>query len=119
MHVHDGTTSELNPPAEAPFTEQLIAEAVARHNVTTVFGVVGEGSLAIVDALIHRHQIRYVPTAREDGAILMADGYARVSGTVGVAAITHGPALTNTVTALTEAAPESVNLNEAPSSGIY
>lgn len=85
-------------------TADLLAAAIAVGGASTVFGVVGEGTLAIVDSLVHRHGVRYVATAREDGAVLMADGFARAGGNVGFAAITHGPALTNAVTALTEAA---------------
>ncbi len=82
----------------------LVADALDRHCAGPVFGVLGEGTLAITDRLVHRHGRRAVATAREDGAVSMADGYARVSGEVALAAVTHGPGLTNTVTALTEAA---------------
>src|SRR3954469_9084363 len=84
--------------------ESVIASCVAAAGVSTVFGVLGEGCLAVVDALVHREGVRYIPTSREDGAVLAADGYARVSGGFAAAAITSGPALTNAVTALTEAA---------------
>jgi acetolactate synthase-1/2/3 large subunit len=83
---------------------QAIAAGIAAHGAGPVFGVLGEGSLAVVDALVQRHRRPYVAAAREDGAVLMADAFGRVSGGVGVAALTHGPALTNAVTALTEAA---------------
>src|SRR5690606_18510560 len=45
---------------------------------------------------------RYVAAAHEGSAVLMALGYAQVTGKVGVATVTHGPGLTNTITALIE-----------------
>ena len=47
---------------------------------------------------------RYLKAAREDGAVLMADGFARMTGDMGVATVAKGPGLTNTVTALTTSA---------------
>ncbi|GAA3940575.1 thiamine pyrophosphate-binding protein [Actinomadura viridis] len=81
-----------------------VAETLAAHGVSCLFGVLGDGNLPILDALVHEHGADYVAAAREDGAVLMADGYARAGGRLGVATVTHGPALTNAVTALTEAA---------------
>ncbi|WP_173092874.1 thiamine pyrophosphate-binding protein [Actinomadura verrucosospora] len=83
---------------------RAVANVLAGHGVSCVFGVLGDGNLPIVDPLVHEHGARYVAAAREDGAVLMADGYARAGGRLGVATVTHGPALTNAVTALTEAA---------------
>ncbi|GLZ02727.1 acetolactate synthase I/II/III large subunit [Actinomadura sp. NBRC 104412] len=81
-----------------------VARVVAAETGGPVFGVLGDGNLAFLDALTRRHGGRHVATAREDGGVLAADGYARVSGEVGVATATHGPGLTNTVTPLVEAA---------------
>lgn len=82
----------------------LVADALDRHCAGPIFGVLGEGTLAVTDRLVHRHGRRTVAAAREDGAVSMADGFSRVSGALGLAAVTHGPGLTNTMTALTEAA---------------
>ncbi|MFG2019464.1 thiamine pyrophosphate-binding protein [Actinomadura geliboluensis] len=83
---------------------EAVAGVLAAHGVSCLFGVLGDGNLPIVDVLVHEHGADYVAAAREDGAVLMADGYARAGGRLGVATVTHGPALTNAVTALTEAA---------------
>jgi acetolactate synthase-1/2/3 large subunit len=45
----------------------------------------------------------FVASAHESGGIMMADGYSRETGRVGVASVTHGPGVTNSLTALTEA----------------
>ncbi|WP_084262820.1 thiamine pyrophosphate-binding protein [Actinomadura formosensis] len=83
---------------------EAVAGALAEHGVSCLFGVLGDGNLPILDVLVREHGADYVAAAREDGAVLMADGYARAGGRLGVATVTHGPALTNAVTALTEAA---------------
>lgn len=81
-----------------------IARALTAQGMTTLFGVVGEGNVHVLADLIEDHGVRYVKAAREDGAVLMASGYASVTGEVGFATVTHGPGLTNTTTALTQAA---------------
>jgi thiamine pyrophosphate-dependent acetolactate synthase large subunit-like protein len=82
---------------------ETLAAELAGGGVDTVFGVVGEGNLALATLLHRTPGVRYLAARREDGAVAMADGYARASGRLGVATVTHGPGLTNTVTALTEA----------------
>jgi thiamine pyrophosphate-dependent acetolactate synthase large subunit-like protein len=83
---------------------QVVARELVACGTEVVFGVIGEGNLEIVDNLVANRGVPYLATAREDGAVLAADGYARVSGRVGVCSTTRGPALTNAVTALAEAA---------------
>ena len=70
--------------------------------VTTMFGVLGDGNLRF--ALAGRAEgIAYVGARHEASAVAMADAYARSSGRVGIATVTTGPGVTNTVTALMEA----------------
>lgn len=83
---------------------ESLAASLAMTGVDTVFGLVGEGNISLATQLHREHGVSYVAARREDGAVAMADGYARASGKLGVATVTHGPGLTNTVTALTEAA---------------
>jgi thiamine pyrophosphate-dependent acetolactate synthase large subunit-like protein len=80
-----------------------IALALADHGAECTFGVAGDANLFLIDALTRVHGIPYYSAAHEAGAVMMADGYSRVRGTVGIASVTHGPGLTNTLTALTEA----------------
>ena len=63
----------------------------------------GDANLFMVDSFVRECGGQFVPAAHEGSTILMAAGYAHVSGNVGVATVTHGPALSNCTTALTEA----------------
>lgn len=83
---------------------ESLAASLAASGVDTSFGLVGEANIGLATALVRRHRVRYVAARREDSAVAMADGYARATGRIGVATVTHGPGLTNTATALTEAA---------------
>ena len=81
---------------------EAIARSLADLQVSRVFGLIGDANLFMVDNYIRKHRGAYVAAVHEAGVVLMALGYARVSGEIGVATVTHGPALTNTLTALVE-----------------
>jgi len=83
---------------------QSIARATREHGVETMFGLMGDANLFMVDSFVRDCGGRFVPAAHEGSSVLMALAYALVSGKVGVTTVTHGPALTNCATALTEAA---------------
>ena len=80
----------------------IVARALVDEGIDTVFGLIGDANLFIADCLVREHGVRYVAATHEAAVTLMALGYARASGQVGVGTITHGPALTNTMTALVE-----------------
>src|SRR5690348_10135967 len=85
--------------ASAPRTGgELIVDALVKGGVTHAFGIAGVHNLPVYDALYGRSEITSYVTRHEQGAAFMADGYARVSGKPGVALVTTGPGLTNTVT---------------------
>lgn len=88
--------------ATAP-TYAVAAAAIAREGVRDVFGLMGAATIRLTIELIERHGVRCHAARHEAGAVAAADGYGRVSGQVGVAAVTWGPALTNCLTALTTA----------------
>jgi thiamine pyrophosphate-dependent acetolactate synthase large subunit-like protein len=92
---------------------QTVADAVgaalAGLGVRDVFGVVGSGNLVVSNALC-AGGASFHAARHEGGAVCMADGYARVSGSVGVASVHQGPGLTNAVTALAEAAKSATPL---------
>jgi len=79
-----------------------------REGVETVFGYPGGGVLPIYDAMLN-YPVYHVLTRHEQGAVHMADGYARASGRVGVAIGTSGPGATNMVTGIATA-----NLDSSP-----
>lgn len=81
---------------------EALARGLTDHGVDTVFGLIGDANLFLVDSFVRRQQGTYVAAAHEAGAVLMAIGYSRAAGRTGVATVTHGPGLTNTVTALVE-----------------
>ena len=83
---------------------QNIARATSDHGVETMFGLMGDANLFMVDSFVRDCGGRFVPAAHEGSAVLMALAYSHVAGKVGVATVTHGPALTNCMTALTEGA---------------
>jgi thiamine pyrophosphate-dependent acetolactate synthase large subunit-like protein len=85
----------------------LVSEVVGRtvHALggDVVFGLMGSGNLAVTNAIVAAGG-RFFSARHETGAVGMADGYARVSGRLGVASVHQGPGLTNAITGLTEAA---------------
>ncbi len=87
---------------------QIIWEAMIREGVTTVFGMPGGANLPIYDALSQCPEIHHVLVRHEQAAAHMADGYARVTGDVGVCVVTSGPAATNLVTGLANAMMDSI-----------
>ena len=86
--------------------ETTVAAAVgatlAAAGVRVVFGVLGSGNLVVTNALTDGGA-RFVAARHEGGAACMADGWARVSGEVGVVSVHQGPGLTNATTGIAEA----------------
>ena len=80
-----------------------VGAALARAGIRTVFGLVGSGNFHVTNALT-AGGARFVAARHEGGAAVMADAYARVSGTLGVLSVHQGPGLTNALTGITEAA---------------
>lgn len=78
------------------------AQALLDHGTGTVFGLMGDANMLYLSAYRDRGG-RFVPAVHEGSAVGMADACARRTGRVGVASVTHGPALTNTLTFLVEA----------------
>lgn len=83
-----------------------IAQALLDNGVDVAFGLIGDGNMHYI-ADFAQLGGRFIGTAVEGNATSMADGYSRMTGKVGVVSTTHGPAATNCVTALTEAARAS------------
>lgn len=89
---------------------QAIARALVDNGVDTIFGLMGDANMYMVDSFIRDCGGRFVSSANEAGAIMMALGYATLSGKPGVCSVTHGPGLTNTITGIVEGVRGSVPL---------
>jgi acetolactate synthase-1/2/3 large subunit len=86
---------------------QIFIECLLKEKVDTIFGYPGGAVLPIYDAL-YNAPIRHVLVRHEQGAVHMADGYARASGRPGIVLVTSGPGATNTVTGLATAYMDSI-----------
>jgi acetolactate synthase-1/2/3 large subunit len=85
----------------------ILVHSLRQEGVDVVFGHPGGAVLFIYDA-IYRHEFRHILARHEQGAVHMADGYARATGRVGVALVTSGPALTNAITGIATAYSDSI-----------
>lgn len=89
---------------------QMISEALKHEGVSVVFGYPGGAALNIYDETYKQEYFTHILTRHEQAALHAADGYARVSGEVGVAFVTSGPGFTNAVTGLATAYADSIPL---------
>ncbi|MFD9317601.1 thiamine pyrophosphate-binding protein [Streptomyces sp. NPDC060053] len=98
---------------------QAVSETLQQLQVTCVFGLMGRANMRLVLSLVQpgdqaqepdHHCPRYVAARHEGAAVNMADAYARASGRLGVCTVSLGPAVTNCVTGLAEAAAASTPL---------
>jgi len=80
----------------------IIAEVLARHGVTHLFTLCG-GHISPILTGAHARGLRVVDVRDEANAVFAADAVARMTGTIGVAAVTAGPGVTNTITAVKNA----------------
>ena len=93
---------DLERPQDSSVAD-VVGATIAAQGVEHAFGVLGSGNLVVTNALV-RHGATFHHARHEMSATCMADGYARVTGRVGVVSVHQGPGLTNTMTGLTEAA---------------
>ena len=87
---------------------EILINCLKEQGVDTIFGYPGGTVLDIYDALYRDGTIRHIITSHEQGAAHAADGYARVTGRVGVCLATSGPGATNLVTGIATAFMDSV-----------
>lgn len=86
----------------------IIIRTLQDLDVEFIFGYPGGAVLPIYDALFKQNRIRHILVRHEQGAVHMAEGYARSTGKIGVVLVTSGPGATNAVTGLTDALMDSV-----------
>ncbi|WP_410219087.1 acetolactate synthase 3 large subunit [Paracoccus sp. (in: a-proteobacteria)] len=89
---------------------RMVVEALRDQGVDTVFGYPGGAVLPIYDEIFQQNDITHVLVRHEQGAVHMAEGYARATGKPGVVLVTSGPGATNAVTGLTDALLDSIPL---------
>ena len=88
---------------------EILWATLEGEGVREVFGYPGGAILPAYDAL-RKFPIRHILVRHEQGAVHMADGYARASGRIGVAVATSGPGATNMVTGIATAMMDSIPL---------
>ncbi|XP_014817198.1 PREDICTED: acetolactate synthase-like protein, partial [Calidris pugnax] len=81
---------------------ELVAEVLKAHGVRFLFTLAG-GHISPVLVASEKVGIRVVDTRHEATAVFAADAISRLSGRIGVAAVTAGPGVTNAVTAIKNA----------------
>lgn len=90
---------------------EAVMQSLLKEGTSIIFGYPGGAIMPIYDALYNYHeQIHHVLTRHEQGAMHAAQGYARVTGKVGVCLATSGPGATNTITGLADAMMDSTPL---------
>jgi acetolactate synthase-1/2/3 large subunit len=87
----------------------IVLKCLRAEGVDLVFGYPGGAIMPLYDAL-EGSGVRHILTRHEQGAVFAAEGYARVTGKVGVAMATSGPGATNLVTGIADAKMDSVPL---------
>src|SRR6185369_1790243 len=86
---------------------EVIVGSLEKHEVEYVFGVPG-GAIEPLNNALHKSPIKVIVAKHEAGAAFMADGYARVSGNIGVCCSTAGPGATNMITGVASSFGDSI-----------
>lgn len=90
---------------------EALIRSLEHHGVKTIFGYPGGSIMPVFDALYdHLDKLDHILVRHEQGAAHAAQGFARVSGEVGVCLVTSGPGATNTVTGIADAMIDSTPL---------
>ena len=90
---------------------EIVIKSLVAENAKYIFGYPGGAIMPVYDALYdYMDQIQHILTRHEQGAIHAAQGYARVSGRVGVCMATSGPGATNLITGMADALIDSTPL---------
>lgn len=103
----------------------VLVRLLAAEDVDTIFTLMSNGTMSMLSTLEEQwgEEIRLVNTRHEQGAMAMADGYARATGDVGVCLVGRGPAISQTGNAMITARKKGSNLlvivPESPLSETY
>jgi len=100
-------------PQSAPVSKrgcEIVIDALEHEGVEMVFGYPGGAIIDVFDQINHSDKFQFVLVRHEQGAVHMAEGYARSTGKVGVCVLTSGPGATNATTGLADAMMDSIPL---------
>lgn len=86
----------------------VLMRQLEHEGVTHVFGIPGGPLMPLYEAMFDSGQVRPIIAKHEEGAAFMAEGYARVSGRLGVCCATTGPGATNALTGVACAQRDSI-----------
>lgn len=90
---------------------EILIQSLINEGVDTIFGYPGGAIMPVFDCIYdYKDKINHVLVRHEQGATHAAQGYARVSGKVGVTLVTSGPGATNTITGIADAMIDSTPL---------
>lgn len=104
------STQVLNKTQTITGSEALI-KCLLEEDVDVMFGYPGGAIMPVYDALYHyKEQLNHILVRHEQGAVHAAQGYARVTGKVGVCMATSGPGATNLITGIADAQIDSTPL---------
>ncbi len=99
---------EVAQPTKEIKGSEVLLRCLVAEGVDVMFGYPGGAIMPVYDALYdYADQLNHILVRHEQGAIHAAQGYARVSGKVGVALATSGPGATNLITGLADALIDS------------
>jgi acetolactate synthase I/II/III large subunit len=112
----DALLTKTKPETEQPVKKsitgsEVLLQSLIAEGVYTIFGYPGGAIMPVYDALhYYQDRLNHILVRHEQGAIHAAQGFARVSGKVGVVFATSGPGATNLVTGLADALIDSTPL---------
>ena len=89
---------------------EIVVRCLQAEGVEYVFGYPGGAVLFLYDELFKQDKVKHILVRHEQGAIHAADGYSRSTEKVGVALVTSGPGVTNSVTGIATAYMDSIPL---------
>ncbi len=90
--------------AESLSGGDMLIRALQDAGVEYIFGYSGGAAMPIFDAIFKQSdKMKYILVRHEQGAVHMADGYARATGKPGVVLVTSGPGASNAVTGIATA----------------
>src|SRR5579859_5794799 len=101
-------TARLDSGVGPLFVHEAIAEELSATGTDSMFGLIGDANLFMVNAFVEQQGGSYISAVHEASAVMMAFGYACRAGRLGVSTVTQGPGLSNTATALLECVRSNV-----------